>query len=300
MGRRGVSLVVAVAAITGALVPTAFAAPYTFESSTDSVTDNSQSRHALSCPAGGVAINGGVISSGHYADGTYVSESTPGTTGGGPAQGWTGQIDNYVGGLAQNFFTVTVTCAKNAKGDYARLVKENGVKVPDDSLGGATLKCKPGQAVVGGGNDTSFNAALKDETYLSMSAPVDGKDPDKVPDDGWRVEINNDEDGDQLVTKSNLYAICDKKHGASAYRYRTQAGDIPEGAQGSIDTVCRKGETLIGGGVEARAPYEASMLINSTSRTVVADRPRWSGYVDNYATPDGKARKLVVTAICKR
>lgn len=130
-----------------------------------------------------------------------------------------------------------------------------------------------------------------------MSAPVDGPDAGHVPDDGWRVEINNDEDPDQLTTKSDLYAICEKRR--APYRYVFAAEGVPDGTQRTVKARCPKHQTAIGGGIEVIAPYKASMLVNSTFRDEAGQRTAWVGTVDNYATPDGKKRKFRVTAICR-
>lgn len=141
-----------IAATASLATATAASAGYDFPFSNFNTADNSQLRHSFACNVGGeVAISGGVLSGGTYADGTYVSESTPGTTGGGPKQGWTGQVDNYPGGAVGNTAYVMLTCAKHAKGDYERRRENDGVKVPDNHLGGATLMCGPGETVVGGG-----------------------------------------------------------------------------------------------------------------------------------------------------
>jgi hypothetical protein len=279
----------------------AASASYDFSFSDFTVLDNSQSRSGIGCAGDNAfAISGGAIGGGTYADGTYVSESTPGIPGPGPNQGWTGQIDNYVGGAGSNLAHTTLTCDENGEGDYQRLHREDGVSVPDDRLGGGTLRCDGGATVVGGGNDTALNASLEDETYLSMSAPVDARDKDKLPDDGWRVEINNDEDPNALTTYSNLYAICDKKRNPSDYRYVTNTARVPDGSQRVARAKCLRDEKAISGGVEVKAPYAASMLVNSTFRAELGERTGWVAIVDNYTTPDGKKRKFTATAICLR
>lgn len=51
-----------------------------------------------------------------------------------------------------------------------------------------SAKCPRRMSVVSGGPSTSGNV---NEVHVSRSAPFDSGDPDRVPDDGWRVTFSN-------------------------------------------------------------------------------------------------------------
>jgi hypothetical protein len=57
--------------------------------------------------------------------------------------------------------------------------------------------CPRGTHVLGGGVHTDFVSYDVDESY-----PIDGGDPDKIPDDGWAATLN-----DSAGVK-HVYAIC--------------------------------------------------------------------------------------------
>ena len=298
--KRLTGLAVIALLLVGAAVAYAAGGGYTFDDVSQPVSDGFQSRAGVGCADGDVAISGAVATSGTYNAGNYVTESYPGVPSS-PAsvQGWTGSIDNYPGGDPSNTMTVQVICAKNAEGDYREFHIEDGLKVPDDSLKGRTLSCGNGQAVVGGGADTSLNAGIEYEFYMSMSMPVDGRDSDHAPNDAWRVEYNNDEDASEKTSKADLYVICDRQRGPSAYRYPTQTTKVADGTEAAKSVECTGNERLVGGGTGALAPYSASMLMNSFRFDNSGNRDYTQAYFDNYATPDGKKREFSVTTICR-
>ena len=286
--------------LVSAAVASAAVGGYTFDNVSQPVSDGFQSRAGVGCADGDVAISGAVYSSGQYPDGNYITESYPGVPSSpSSVQGWTGSIDNYPGGNTSDTMNLQVICAKNAKGDYREIHIEDGLRVPDDSIKGRTIRCGQGQAVVGGGADTSLNAGIEYEFYMSMSMPVDGPDSDHAPNDAWRVEYNNDEDASGQTSRADLYVICDKQRGPSAYRYPTQTTKVPDGTEGAKSVECNKDERLVGGGAGALAPYSASMLMNSLRFDNSGSRDYEQAYFDNYATPDGKKREFSVTAICR-
>ena len=71
--------------------------------------------------------------------------------------------------------------------------------IPGD--GKTTAKCGSGH-ITGGG---AYISGSVDEAYIVASYPVDGKDADKAPDDGWRAWAENAEGGTKSLTS---YAIC--------------------------------------------------------------------------------------------
>ena len=78
-GRAASACVVALGACAAA---TAASAAYSVDTLPFNVSDNLQQRQGFGCAdEGAVAISGGILGGGSYADGTYVSESTPGIPG---------------------------------------------------------------------------------------------------------------------------------------------------------------------------------------------------------------------------
>ncbi len=301
MGKQGKLTVLVCACAAPALLllgTTPALAAYEVKSNDSSINDGTLGQRVGAACDDGVSVSGGAYNDASYADGVYLTEMLPLDPFASRHRSWTVGADNYPGGAPSNTFSVQVICdLQNGWNDYDRVERQNGLKVPDDKLGGATVKCPAGHPVVGGGYDES--GFFDEEAYLSMSAPVDGKDADKVPDDGWRFEVNNDEDVDGKVVKGTVTAICDKRRPSSAYHYRTDQKNVQDASQGILSLGCSNSETLMSGGAEAKAPYNASMLLNSSSYLVVGD-PNWFTAADNYATPDGKTRKLAAYAICRR
>ena len=86
-----------------------------------------------------------------------------------------------------------MVCDDNAGPGVYRL-RHTGLKeLADASEGEATARCRNGESVVGG---AAYNQGVyADEAYVTSSGPVDLGDADKLPDDGWRAEVNNNADG---------------------------------------------------------------------------------------------------------
>ena len=295
--RRGVSWAVGLALALGALV---LAAPalggYHYEIETFTANDAAQTGEEATCGSG-VAIGGGVSAVSPYAEGVYVNTSRPGTLGGSVNKnGWTIYVDNYVGGTGARTPRVYAVCDDNAEDSDYR-IRQEAFTVPDNAEGGKAAKCRQGEFAVGGGATTS--GFYPDEQYLSTSAPFDGPDPDKRPGDGWRAEINNDEDGAGDEVAGVVYALCDRKHDPSDFRYVRKTRKVPDGEQKFRLVSCKGSETLVGGGVRSRSAYEHGLYINTSFPNSAVSPSLWSAAVDNYDTPDDKARKITTTAICR-
>jgi hypothetical protein len=259
--------------------------------------DATQTGADQECDGDDVAIGGGVSGGGDYADAVLLNTSRRGTLGSaGSRTAWTAYVDNYTGGGPSVDSRVYAMCDSTGKPkDYAIRSSPANIEVPDGTQDGGVVKCDRGQAVVGGGAiSTGFYA---DETYVVSNGPADTGDRDKVRDDGWRAVLNNDAGGS---TSNSLlvFAVCDKRHNASSFRYVTRTHKVADGTQEAKITSCND-RPVVGGGVESKARYTHGLYINSSFPNSAGER-FWTGTVTNYDTPDDRARKVAVTAICKR
>jgi hypothetical protein len=101
------------------------------------------------------------------------------------------------GGPSQVGISARMVCAK---GDYA--YAEQVFTAAGNARTSATATCPKSMHVVGG---AVVSAASASEMSLSASRPVDGTDPDRAPDDGWKVGIDKQ---DQFTASATAYATC--------------------------------------------------------------------------------------------
>jgi hypothetical protein len=133
--------------------------------------------------------------------------------------------------------------------------------------------CPAGTTVLGGGVYTG-GSGLNDE--VASSAPYDGPDADRVPDDGWVGEINAGSSDRSMTT----YAICAP---FSGIEYRKNDFSALAGNQRRATVRCPEGTRSYGGGVLTKGSStdvtlaiswpggfkEASAMINNLSEKKV-------------------------------
>jgi hypothetical protein len=198
--------------------------------------------------------------------------------------------DNFTGGAPSVQAIGELICDTNAgPGDYR--VRQTDLKeVPDGSEGATTARCRGGESVVGG---AAYNqGGYSDESYVSSTGPVDLGDGDQIPDDGWRAEINNDEDASGDTLQIRAHAFCDTKH--KNVRYRSKTTKLSDGELDGAIVKCGPDGLLIGGGVLSHSDYSHGLYVSDTYK----DGSAWESRVANWPTPDGKQRKTTTTAIC--
>jgi hypothetical protein len=83
--------------------------------------------------------------------------------------------------------------------DGARYVTESGFIAPGSTQFGVA-RCGSGWEVMGGGAQTASTAQDVNATF-----PFDGGDPNAAPDDGWRVQIQNN---GGTPAQAWVHAIC--------------------------------------------------------------------------------------------
>jgi hypothetical protein len=153
----------------------------------------------VSCPSGLAAIGGGVRAIGDPLD-WALNTTYPidlGTDADSiPDDGWRDYM--FYGGGSSSSFLVDVACGEDVP-DYRSKVRALDIAATDGVR--AKVMCHSGH-VTGGG---ALISGAVDQAYIVASYPIDGKDHDKAPDDGWKVFALNFEGADKTLT---TYAIC--------------------------------------------------------------------------------------------
>ena len=126
--------------------------------------------------------------------------------------------------------------------------------------------------------------ASRTRWLVTSTGPVDRGDRDKIPDDGWLGEINNDEDVDAVTLGSQTFAVCDSKHGG--VRYRSTSKNVADGTSQGKTAHCNGDEEVIGGGVISHSSYAHGMYVVDTYNIPTNDG--WYGRVHNW--PNRTAR----------
>lgn len=161
--------------------------------------------------------------------------------------------------------------AKVARASYFEYVSTSRVAAAK-SRTSDRAPCPKNRVVVGGGVYTS-GGSLADE--VASSAPYDGKDADRRPDDGWFGEINAGQ-GDATMT---TYAICAPFLGVS---YRKNSSEASPAKRSDESTPCPEQAPLAyAGGVRT---FSSSTKV-SLAATIRADgQAIWESTVNNATT----------------
>lgn len=155
--------------------------------------DTSTDRTAtVSCAAGKHLVGGG----------GFIATSDSRITSSFPVDGdtWKVALFDSVGGAGG--MEAYAVCRK--AGQVAR-VSHRVRGIAGSSEDSATVLCAAGRHVIGGGGKMSGPIS---QGSLAASLPIDGRDRDHVPDDGWRVVGYNHGGAAKSVT---AYALCVKK-----------------------------------------------------------------------------------------
>ena len=193
---------------------------------------------AATCPEGKVLTGGGTFVSGQAAEAaiSHLGPDRSSDVEAGPKTAWTAIVDNYSG--SSKLVKTYAFCAA-PRGLAQRTVKRTTAAGETDTLMTLRAKCHADESVVGGGVFSESNLANR----IRISAPFDGPDKGKKPDDGWKVKV--------LVTLDNrdtwATAIC--RRGKQARSKIVYASDDTTGTGTLSDGVsCPAGATLTGGG----------------------------------------------------
>ncbi len=115
--------------------------------------------------------------------------------------------------------------------------------------------------------------------------PFDSKDKGKVPDDGWKISVDDDAQAGQSAT---AWAICATVKGP---HYRTRRFATPFSQSYGLEQ-CGGNEWVVGGGLAPRGPVGENNIVENTFDQT---RTAWTVSTGNALST---SRRLAVTAIC--
>ena len=149
--------------------------------------------------------------------------------------------------------------------------------IPDSGQATLKLRCPKGTHVISGGGYTT-GGSLDDQ--LAQSAPFDGRDDDRKPDDGWLASVNG-----SPPQKMKTFATCSDR---LAVVYKHHPSNLT--ATGSEAAVqCPTGEVAVGGGLTVDGhPRDAAVAVSGPA----SDHQSWFSW-GRFGNGDG-----VVHAIC--
>jgi hypothetical protein len=161
---------------------------------------NSQASLDVLCPTGTQLSGGGVeVGGDSHKNEVATTEPLDGPDAGTlPDDGWFGTGNN---GLDQPVaLFVFAVCASDGSFKYPHSIRR---AVDDNNQVSAAVFCPAGTHVTGGGVEITGN---DDGIEVADSFPVDGGDTGRVPDNGWRGTVNNDNTGG--THQMQAFAIC--------------------------------------------------------------------------------------------
>ena len=249
------------------------------------IEDGTQDDGVAACDGEADRLGGGFLSNSEFLNPVYLNTLD---VAGGSAHVY---ADNYLDGEGEVDSVAQAMCESDGTaGDY--VIEAPGPRpVEDGTERGFTAKCDSGAPVVGGGVITQGGYSL--ESYVSSIGPVDLRDPDDKPDDGWRAEVINRQDGGAQTVQVTVQAICDTKD--QKLRYPSRTFKVRDGLLKGKAVACADGQVALGGGVSTDTAYRHGVFVTDTAFTI---KGTWFGQVQNSLTKDAKTRTATVTAIC--
>jgi hypothetical protein len=159
----------------------------TVEAQSGTSTNRGGSAH---CPSTHRVVGGGAFIA---TTNSFVNSSFPTTK-----NSWRSRIYDSVGG-AGGMYT-QVVCLRKPHKVVRKGAHKSGITA--GSAATVTARCPKGRHVIGGGGRWSGSI---DRAWLATSLPIDARDSDSVPDDGWRVTGYNSAGGNKTLT---AFALC--------------------------------------------------------------------------------------------
>ena len=152
-----------------------------------------------------------------------------------------------------------------------------------------------GVSYVGASPDGVILPADVEDFTLNSSYPIDfSSDPDTIPNDGWRGRVHYTGNGGESVSVF-LWCLSGQRPA-----YRKASVTVPAGESARTRAVCPLGRPVLGGGVRATGPGDASHVINSrpidTRDAGTVPDDGWRGAVTNTSDQD---LTLTVYAVCR-
>jgi hypothetical protein len=162
---------------------------------------------------------------------------------------------------------------------------------PAGTQASVSARCPFDTHLTGGGAYTS-GGTVDDE--VASSAPFDGADRGKAPDDGWLAEINGSASSDNTITS---FAIC-----APFDNLRYAHDSISVGPNGTkkVHVACARGTRPLGGG----ALTTSSSTAISLRETFPWQRPKstmpWDGWEAGANNLTNRSKSLTAYAVCRQ
>jgi hypothetical protein len=167
---------------------------------------------------------------------------------------------------------------------------ERDFSVPNRTTRTARRACPASETVVSGGAYLS-GSGLGAE--VPSMGPYDGRDSDRLPDDGFQASASSDGGGAQTAT---VYAVCSAN---SEVRYPRRAVRLPRRGRAAVAVGCPGVSFTTGGGAMVSKPTRRIELFASRPYD---DADSNSGVGDGWAagavSRETKRRTLTATAIC--
>jgi hypothetical protein len=152
----------------------------------------------VECPGGAAVLGGGVRPVGDATE-WYINSLDPIDTADADTtldDGWRAYM--AYGGADPSQFLIDATC-----GDVLPTYRSRQVSVPVDIEGRKQrVRCPAGTHVTGGGG---FLSGSTEEARLLATKPIDLRDKDRAPDDGWQAWGANSDGATKNLT---VHAIC--------------------------------------------------------------------------------------------
>jgi hypothetical protein len=189
-----------------------------------------------------------------------------------------------VGGFLTSVLAPTVASAAVQQVSYFSYVSVSK-QAPAGNQTATVARCPAGRVALGGGVSTT-GGTMDDE--MATTAPFDGRDRNRRPEDGWIGEINT---GSQPQTMTT-YAVCAPFSGIS---YPAKMRSVQPGTRRGAEVACREGHALLGGGV--RTAGDSTRLVVAESTPPELPAVRWRSAVNNGL---GKERRFTTFAVCMR
>lgn len=158
-------------------------------------------------------------------------------------------------------------------------------KAPARSRKTAEVKCGGGGSVISGGGKV---AGQFRGPRLVKSLPFDSGDANAVPDDGWRIVVDNPSKKGRTIT---AYAICTTTTG---FTYISEQTNAPKRTRYHRQVGCPGGEYAIGGGVTHNIGFGDARLV--ASRHVPF--PQYDGWIAEVDNLSQTKRKATTFTIC--
>jgi hypothetical protein len=249
-------------------------------------------RDTVACPAGTVALGGGVSvvgAGGGQEFQTVLHESTPGTVGGGAQSIWLVAVRN--GGVPSHTVGIRAVCAEPPAGYH---VATSDVALPVGGSVRSAAVCPAGTVVLGGGASVIGQGSSNFGTILQESAPstVGGGAQSQ-----WLVSIRNAGGEDRTV---RLRAVCAEP--LAGYQVVSHTVEVAADGYQRTTVLCPAGTAVLGGGASVvgagSGPFPTALRESAPGQTGSPAQAAWLVSIRNgeFVNRNVGLRAVCVTA----